>query len=124
MPTLLIADDNTTMQLLYKTVFEKNGIQIETALDGQATLNLLHTHRLPDAVLLDIMLPLLDGFEILQLMKADPELSAIPVIAFTNLAGDEIKTQAINKGAIACLKKDEFTPVTLYQQVIQLLKFD
>ena len=95
-PLILIVEDNRVNQLLLMNKFEKQGFNsIMLAKNGQEALDMALQNN-PDLILMDIQLPVLDGYEATRRLKADPKLKAIPVIVITSyaLSGDELKARA------------------------------
>ena len=87
---ILIVEDNETDILCLKEAFEKNDIgkEIITASNGEEALAYLKndssTPRLPNLILLDLNMPIMNGFEFLRAIKSDTRLKAIPVVVFTS----------------------------------------
>ena len=81
---VLLIEDDTFLANIYKTKFEMEGFVVDVAENGELGLKEVQK-RQPDLVLLDILLPKMDGFTVLQHMKEDAELKNIPVILLTNL---------------------------------------
>lgn len=84
--TVLIVEDDALLLNVLKLGFEKIGLEVLLASDGNEALERL-SEKTPDIVLLDILLPQKDGFEVLQSIKKDPKTSKVPVIIISNLAG-------------------------------------
>ena len=89
---ILIVDDNPTNLRLLSKVLTKQGYEVRKALDGQMTLKSVQT-LLPDLILLDIMMPGMDGFEVCQQLKSDPHTAQVPIIFLSALdeAFDKVK---------------------------------
>ena len=89
---ILIVDDNPTNLRLLSKVLTRQGYEVRKALDGQMTLKSVQT-LLPDLILLDIMMPGMDGFEVCQKLKADPHTAQVPIIFLSALdeAFDKVK---------------------------------
>ncbi len=77
--SILIVDDNVVIQQIMKLALEQNGHHVTLASDGQEAIELMHAHFF-DLILLDIMMPKMTGFQVLEYMAKKPELAAIPVI--------------------------------------------
>ena len=94
-PRILIVDDNETNRDILEARLTANGYEVLHAGDGEEALAAAKQHR-PDLILLDVMMPKLDGFEVCRRLKADPALKAIPIIVVTSyaLSGDEDKARA------------------------------
>ena len=80
--TIMVVDDNPDIITIVKTILEGKGYQVLSASSGQELLNLL-TDRKPDLIILDIMMPEMDGLEVLGRLKAVAETASIPVILLT-----------------------------------------
>jgi two-component system cell cycle response regulator DivK len=90
--TILVVEDNELNMKLFEDLLQAHGYRILTTKDGKEALRLAKEHR-PDLVLMDIQLPEISGLEVTRLMKADPDIRHIPVVAVTAFAmkGDEEK---------------------------------
>jgi len=80
---ILIADDEKEARLLWSAVAESEGFSVVEATDGRAALDALQGDDTFDVVVLDVMMPFLDGYEVLRHMKEDSRLKAVPVIIST-----------------------------------------
>ena len=81
---VLLVEDDTFLGNIYKTKFDMEGFKVSVAENGEEGLADAKKKK-PDIILLDILLPKLDGFRVLEKLKADDELKNIPVILLTNL---------------------------------------
>jgi len=90
--SVLIVEDNDLNMKLFNDLLQANGYETLQTKDGRDAIDMARTHR-PDLILMDIQLPEISGIEITRILKADPDLKAIPVIAVTAFAmkGDEEK---------------------------------
>lgn len=103
-PRVLIVEDEPSILLSLEFLLRREGYETTTAADGEEGLALVRQVR-PDAVLLDIMLPRRNGYEVCQAIKADPELRAIPVI-MVSAKGQEVEVQrGLELGAAAYVTK-------------------
>ena len=102
--TILVADDDELLLALLTHRLSARGYQVQIAQNGQDALDLARSER-PDAIVLDAMMPVLDGFAALQQLKADPALSNIPVIMLTALKGESDVVAALDAGAADYLVK-------------------
>lgn len=114
---VLIIEDDQFYAKIYKKKFEVEGHVVEACFDGEAGLAKLKEFA-PDIILLDIMMPKLDGFEVLEQIKANPSFKNIPVVMMTNLSTEEDKAKAQEKGAQLYIVKSDLTP----SQVITAIK--
>ena len=103
-PRILIVEDEPSIVLSLEFLLQREGYETATAGDGEEALALMRQLR-PDAVLLDIMLPRRNGYEVCQAIKADPELRAIPVI-MVSARGQEVEVRkGLELGAAAYVTK-------------------
>lgn len=112
---LIVEDDKFLRQLLVKK-FVSNGFAVEEAIDGNEALASLRK-RASHVVLLDLILPGIDGFEVLRQMHATPEFLKIPVIILSNLGQQEDIQKGKDLGAIDYLVKANFTPDEIISRV-------
>ena len=92
---ILVVEDQEDNRQILRDLLSNSGFEMIEAEDGEQALVQAAKHR-PDLILMDIQLPLLDGYEATRRLKADPELKAIPIIVVTSyaLSGDEDKARA------------------------------
>ncbi len=107
MKTILFVEDEPTLQKLVGRFLEKEGYQIISALDGEIGFKLSKKMK-PDLILLDLILPKKDGFEVLEELKKDEETKNIPVIILTNLEGSDDVEKALSLGATTYLVKANY----------------
>jgi signal transduction histidine kinase/integral membrane sensor domain MASE1 len=94
---VLVADDNPDMRRYIATALEDEWT-VDTVSDGRSTLRAIRD-KLPDAVVLDVMMPEMNGFEVLSALHADPQTSVVPVIMLSARAGDEAAVEGLLAGA-------------------------
>ena len=96
-PRVLIADDNSDMrQYLARLLSEQ--YEVETVADGQAAIQAAHKYP-PDLIVSDVMMPILDGFELLKSLRAEEQTRTIPVMLLSARAGEESRVEGIQAGA-------------------------
>ncbi|MBN50454.1 MAG: hybrid sensor histidine kinase/response regulator [Spongiibacteraceae bacterium] len=100
---LLVDDNPTNLQVLYKTL-ENSGYTLLAARDGEQALSIA-AKTIPSLILLDIMMPGIDGFEVCKRLKADPATASIPVIFLSALTDTDAKVQGFELGAIDFVSK-------------------
>jgi len=118
---VMLVEDDIFLANIYKTKFEMEGFKVSTADNGETGLEEVKKKR-PDVVLLDILLPKMDGFAVLSALKSDPELKGIPVILLTNLGQKDDVDKGIELGAVDYLIKAHFKPSETVEKVKQALK--
>lgn len=123
MAKVMIIEDDPLMIRMYERIFKLNKYDIETAFDGEEGLaKLKSTKNKPSIILLDVMMPKMNGFDVLALIKKDEELKDIPVIILTNLAGKEEAGKGIELGAVSYLVKSEHEPKDVVSIVEETIK--
>ncbi len=101
---ILIVDDLSTERLLMRSILEPRGFQIVEAADGEVALAMCEQER-PDLVLLDIVLPSADGFQVCRRIKRNPELAATPVILVSSKTQETDRFWGMKQGASDYLNK-------------------
>ncbi|KKQ57076.1 MAG: hypothetical protein US74_C0008G0003 [Parcubacteria group bacterium GW2011_GWA2_38_13] len=124
MPTkikiLLVEDDQAILEM-YKMKFTEEGYDITAAEDGMTALEAAKK-EIPKMVLLDIILPKLDGFSVLEELKKDPKTKNIPVLLLSNLGQDSDKEKGKKLGAVDYCVKSDLTPMQLVEKVRTYIK--
>jgi len=119
---VLICEDSFTTRELERSIFEAAGYEVEVALDGAMGFAKLKEGIAVDAVVTDVQMPNMTGFELTRAIKADPALSKIPVIIVTSLERDEEKAEGAEAGADAYITKSVFNQDTLLDTVDRLIR--
>ncbi len=117
---LLIVEDDNLISSMYKTKFETDGFEVEVASNGADGLKLAKEKRI-DMVLLDVILPQLDGFSVLEELKKDAKTKKIPVIMLTNLGTEEDVAKGKNMGAVDYIVKASMTPTEIEEVIKKYL---
>jgi DNA-binding response OmpR family regulator len=112
---ILIVDDEPNIVISLEFLMKREGFQVVVAQDGEAALRMVETER-PDLVLLDIMLPKRNGFEVCQQIRADPNLQSVKVIMLTAKGRDTEIAKGMALGADAYMTKP-FSTRDLVEQV-------
>ncbi len=120
MKKVLLIEDDKFLSDMYVTKFSKLGYRIETAYDGEEGIRKIKKIK-PNIILLDIRLPLKDGFEVLREAKKDQKTKDIPVILLTNLGQKEDIEEGLKLGAIDYLIKAQFTPQEVVDKVKKII---
>lgn len=117
MTKILITEDDPLMSRMYQKIFTFEGFEVVMAADGQEGLDKIRSEK-PTLVILDVMMPKLNGLEVLEKLKADPDTKHIPVIMLTNLSSQQDAENAMLKGAVKYIVKSEHDP----KQVADIVK--
>lgn len=118
---ILIIEDDKFLRDLISQKLLKESFDIAQAVDGEDGIKKIKEEH-PDLILLDLILPGIDGFEVLTQMKADPSLVSIPVIILSNLGQKEDIEKGLKLGANDFLIKAHFTPGEIIEKIKNVLK--
>ena len=121
--TILLIEDDDFLASMYETKLELEGYKVSVAYDGEKGLAMIKKH-LPDLILLDIVLPKLDGFGVLKEIKKSKELQSIPVILLTNLSQKEDIKKGLDLKADDYLIKAHYMPSEVISKIKKQLKND
>lgn len=119
--TILFIEDESALQRTFEKFLVKAGFNMISALDGEVGLKLAKAKK-PDLILLDLILPKIDGFNVLKNLKEDSETRNIPVIVLTNLEGIAEVNKAIDLGATTYLVKVRYNPKEVLEKIEKALK--
>ncbi|HNB89399.1 MAG TPA: response regulator, partial [Plasticicumulans sp.] len=97
-PLLLLVDDDALARLALEAMLAGDGYRLETAADGSEAL-VLAARLLPDLILLDVMMPGMDGYEVCRRLRADPALAEVPVLMLTALDDAASRLLGLDAGA-------------------------
>ena len=117
---LVVEDDKFLRELLVRKL-EGEGLSTVTAADGTEALQKME-ETMPKLVLLDLILPGIDGFDVLKKMKENPAIANIPVIILSNLGQKEEVEKGLKLGASDYMIKAHFTPDEIVEKVQKILK--
>jgi DNA-binding response OmpR family regulator len=118
-PRVLIADDDALLRSLIEFKLSARGYEVISAADGHEALRLIENER-PDLIILDSMMPGMDGFAVLQSIKSKPELASIPVVMLTARKQESDIVGALQQGASDYVTKP-FIPEELAMRVARLI---
>ena len=120
MKTVLIIDDNPVITSIYRGKLATGGLHTEVATDGEAGLEMLDRCK-PDVVLLDLMLPKVNGMDVLKRIRARPEYKTLPVVVFSNSYSPDVIQQAWGFGATDVLHKSSTTPQNVVLALVRAI---
>lgn len=118
---ILIIEDDKFLRELIARKLEKEGYSVIEAIDGEEGEKKIKEER-PNLVLLDLILPGIDGFEVLSRIKQEPTLESIPIIILSNLGQKEEIEKGLKLGAVDFLVKAHFTPAEIIEKIKNILK--
>jgi two-component system sensor histidine kinase ChiS len=114
-PRVLLVDDDPVIVRLLEVNFRLGGFRVEGAFRGEEALEKAHANR-PDAVVLDVMMPGLDGYEVCRRFRKDPDLAGVPVVFLTARAQDEDIAKGKSLGVVEYVTKP-FDPESLVETI-------
>ncbi len=120
-PIVALIEDDPLIAEMYTTKFTKEGYDIKHAADGAAGLALVKQIK-PDIILLDIIMPKMDGFQVLTELRKEAAFKETPVVMLTNLGQEEDVQKGRALGATDYFIKTNFTPAAIVDKVKGLLK--
>ncbi len=115
---LLVVEDEDSQRELYKEYFTMQNFEVITAADGEEALRLINANVYVDLILLDLMLPKIDGMRVLEQIKNNPQTKDIIVYLMTVLGTDAIVKNAFAKGANGYIIKDSMTPEQIKNEIL------
>lgn len=113
---LLVVEDDLALADMYSMKLKKEGFEVDVAHDGAEGFEKMKLEK-PTLVLMDIMMPNLNGLEALEKAKKDSDTKNIPIMMLTNLTGTSELDQALKKGAVGYIVKSEATPSEVVERV-------
>jgi two-component system, chemotaxis family, sensor kinase CheA len=119
-PGILVVDDSITSRSLEKSILEAHGYRVRTAVDGMQALEFLRIEK-ADLVITDIQMPRMDGFGLVEALKADPDLQGIPVIIVSSLESPQDQERGLLLGADAYVVKRKFDQTELLDAIRQMI---
>lgn len=117
---ILIIEDEEALIDIYSLRFEKDGYQVITASNGKEGIELAKKEQ-PNLILLDVIMPEMDGYTVLKKLKADPKTKKLRVVFLSNLGQDDEIKQGLKMGAEDYIIKSSLTPSSLVKRVKKFL---
>jgi CheY-like chemotaxis protein len=117
---VLLVEDDRFLRRAAEATLRKGGFAVTVAVDGEEALNLVRTVS-PDIILLDLIMPKIQGFEVLRRLKEDPDTRDIPVVVLSNLGQDSDLERATAAGAVGYLVKSNLSLADLVTRVTSIL---
>lgn len=119
---VLLADDDPDIRMFLEVTLQLAGFEVQTADDGEQALAAAREAP-PDVVLLDVMMPRMDGWQVLEALKADEDTECIPVVMLTAKVQDEDQIRGWSAGAAEYITKP-FSPLSLSQVIAEVITND
>jgi len=121
MKKILLVEDDVFMLELLSEKLRKSGFDVSVATNGEECLKILESLK-PDLVLLDVVMPKLDGFDVLRRIKSSQDSSSVPVVILSNLGQKEEIERAMSLGAKDYIIKANFTTKEIVEKLNSILK--
>ncbi|MBU4351339.1 response regulator [Candidatus Parcubacteria bacterium] len=121
MKKILIIDDDKTNQDILSKAFSQKDYQVVSVYNSLLSFEKIAEHK-PDLIILDILMPGIDGFQVLETMKEKSIIPKIPIIILTALSEESNFKKSLALGAEDCLLKTDYNPCELVEKVTQRLK--
>ena len=118
---IMIVEDDSFVMDIYQTKLSHEGFEIIESINGVEALNKLAIEK-PDMILLDIIMPQMNGLETLEKIKKDERLKDIPIILLSNLSQKEDIAKGMELGAVDYLIKSHFTPSEVLEKIKNNMK--
>jgi len=117
---IIIAEDEPVLIEMYRLYFERAGYEVLKASNGRECIDFVKNEK-PNIILLDILMPKVDGWEVLKQLKTDPETKKIPILVFSNLGQTQEIQKGLDLGADDYVVKSNMTPKELLEKVEGML---
>lgn len=117
---ILLVEDSKVVQQMYRNKLTLEQFYVTTADNGMDAIKILSQDK-PDIILLDLMMPIMDGFKVLQIIKSDPKLKNIPVLVFSAKGQPEEVEKALNLGAEGYIIKATTKPNEVIEKIRSIL---
>ncbi len=114
-PKILVVDDEPDVVALIERTLRSDGFDVVTAYDGIGALDLVSSEK-PDLILLDIMMPMMSGYEVCEQVKANPQTQHIPIVCLSSAHTPDARSHTIRAGAAELITKP-FMPAELVAQI-------
>ncbi len=119
--SVLIVEDDKFLRDLLSLKLKKEGFNVSEAVDGEDGLSKTRSEK-PNVIILDLIIPVLDGFAFLEALKKDPSIGSIPVIVLSNLGQREDIDRAKSLGARDYMIKAQLTPIEVVERIKSVLR--
>ena len=117
---ILIIEDDRYISKMYQLKLSLDGFDVQVADNGRIGLEKVSQFK-PDIILTDILMPEIDGFEVIKSIKSDTELKAIPVLIMSNLGQEDHIQKGLELGALGYIVKSQYTPSKVVDKIKEIL---
>lgn len=117
---ILIVEDDRYISKMYQLKLSLDGFDVQVADNGRIGIEKVKEFR-PDIILTDILMPEVDGFEVIKQVKADEELKEIPILIMSNLGQEDNIQKGLELGALGYIVKSQYTPSKVVEKIKEIL---
>lgn len=117
---ILIVEDDMYINKMYQLKLNLEGYEVEVAENGRIGMEKVKSFK-PDIMLLDILMPEMDGFEVLKAIKEDSSIKSIPILIMSNLGQEDHIQKGKELGAIGYIVKTQYTPAKVVETIKEVL---
>ncbi len=117
---VLIIEDDRYISKMYQLKLSLDGMDVQVADNGRIGIEKVNEFK-PDIILLDILMPELDGYEVLKIIKGDTATKDIPVLILSNLGQEDHIQKGMQLGAVGYIVKSQFTPSKVVEKIKEVL---
>ncbi len=114
---ILLVEDEKDLKFLLKQTLVEEGYEVDEAMDGEEAFEKLKENEKPDLILLDLLLPGMDGYEFLSKIKKEHDYGSIPIVVVSNLGQEREIKKAMDLGAAGYLIKANFTLSEILEKI-------
>ncbi len=117
---ILIVEDDRYISKMYQLKLSLDGFDVQVADNGRIGIEKVKELH-PDIVLTDILMPEMDGFDVIKAIKGDPELATTPILIMSNLGQEDHIQKGLELGALGYIVKSQFTPSKVVDKIKEVL---
>ena len=117
---ILIIEDDCYISKMYQLKLSLDGFDVQLADNGRIGVDKVREFK-PDIILTDILMPEMDGFEVIKMVKGDPETKDIPILIMSNLGQEDHIQKGLELGAIGYIVKSQYTPSKVVENIKEIL---
>ena len=117
---ILIIEDDRYISKMYQLKLSLDGFDVQVADDGRIGVDKVREFK-PDIILTDILMPEMDGFEVIKIVKGDPETKDIPILIMSNLGQEDHIQKGLEMGAVGYIVKSQYTPSKVVEKIKEIL---
>jgi two-component system, sensor histidine kinase and response regulator len=117
---ILIIEDDRYISKMYQLKLSLDGFDVQVADNGRIGVDKVREFR-PDIILTDILMPEMDGFEVIKMVKGDPESKDIPILIMSNLGQEDHIQKGLELGALGYIVKSQYTPSKVVEKIKEVL---